>query len=110
MNRKMTFPSVTDIQTIGRALRKSRGQDPYDRETFVWGSEDGTHTIAKDLTTNHLKNIINWILDHDNQYDDGVLGFMIGEATHRRLTSFAKGEPYVFVDVEPELRARVVQP
>lgn len=76
------------------AIYQSR-ENGYDRNTFLWGPEDAEPILAKNLTTSHLCNIINWILDHDNQYDDGVLAFMVGEAKHRRLQAFAQNTSYV---------------
>lgn len=84
-----------DLQEIGRIIRENRKNREYDRNTFLWGPDKGDPILAKDLTASHLANIINWILDHDNQYDDGVLSFMVGEADYRRLPAFAQNIAYV---------------
>ena len=87
--------TLTTKQAIGRAVRGVNPNQKLNRNTFLWGPESGDPVLVKDLTTSHLANIINWIMDHDNKYDDGVLTFMIGEAKYRRLAAFAAGEPYV---------------
>ena len=67
----------------------------YDRNEFLWGPEHGEPILVKDLTISHLCNIINWIVQHENQYDDGVLDFMIGEAEYRKLPAFINNQPYI---------------
>jgi hypothetical protein len=79
-----------------REIMKS--QRTYDRNTFLWGPENGDPILAKDLTMSHLCNIINWILNHENQYDDGVLDFMIGEAEYRKLPAFVSNQPYIVTE------------
>ena len=81
-----------EFQKLSRMNRDSSG---YDRDTFLWGPEEGDPILAKNLTMTHLCHIINWILDHDNQYNDGTLAFMVGEAKYRRLLAFAQNTEYV---------------
>ena len=87
---------MTKKQTI---LRGMLFNQQYDRNTSLWGPEDGDPILVKDLTTLHLANIINWIMNHDNQYSDGFLEFMISEAKYRRLEAFVNGKSYVVCDI-----------
>ena len=80
------------------AFDNSRRDRILDRNTFLWGPENGDPILAKDLTVSHLCNIINWILEHENQYDDGVLDFMLGEAEYRRLAAFTANQPYIVTE------------
>ena len=84
-----------DFAELKKQMKIQQSQHALDRNTFLWGPEGGEPILAKNLTAPHLCNIINWILDHDNQYDDGVLQFMVGEAKYRRLLAFAQNTAYV---------------
>ncbi len=95
------------------ACFESRKGGYYDRNTFLWGPEEGEPILAKNLTMSHLCNIINWILDHDDQYNDGTLAFMVGEAKYRRLLAFAQNTAYVEatgVRYGSDIRAVLVSP
>jgi len=83
------------LKELRRRFDVHNSQRSFDRNTFLWGPEDGDPILAKDLTDSHLCNIINWILNHENQYDDGVLDFMVGEAEYRKLAAFVSKQPYI---------------
>ena len=89
--------SDEEMQRIGHMQNIAHRANKHCRNSFLWQPEHDNAVLAKDLSAGHLANIINWIQDHENQYDDGTLDFMIGEARYRRLVAFVKNEPYVVI-------------
>ena len=75
----------------------------YDRNITEWEPEKGDRIKIKDLTTEHLCNIMNW-MHHPDRYSAYALGgtdfidFMDGECKYRRLIAFANNEPYITQD------------
>ena len=95
---------LSKIQRQPNILRDSQR---YDRNTFLWGPDNGDPILAKDLSVQHLANVINWIQDHPAQYSDAILNFMIGEAGYRRLAAFTNDDPYVIINDQG--RAEVIR-
>ena len=60
----------------------------------VWGSADGKKTKIRELTTDHLVNILNWINDPAHSYPAQFVSDLEKYATDLKFINFAKKEPY----------------
>lgn len=68
----------------------------YNRNTFVWGSYDERRRHVKDLTDDHVVNIINWIRKYPQDYGakaQDLIDFFEGEARHKAFLAFAANKP-----------------
>ena len=93
------IPSKAQIRRSLAAQWTAKAKD-YDRETFLWQPDkvDGMRIdpiLVKDLTIDHLANIINYISEYQHWYDEAVREFMIKEAEYRSLPAFANNEPFI---------------
>ena len=60
----------------------------------IWGSADGKKTKIRDLSIDHLVNILNWVTDPDHTYGKDFVVGLEQYATDLKFINFAKKEPY----------------
>jgi len=53
---------------------------------------DGRHTLVKDLTNEHLVNILNWVRERPRQYNPSLHPLLEQEANYRKLMAFTANE------------------
>lgn len=63
-----------------------------------WGSADGRTILIKDLTTDHLLNIIAHIRTHFIHYNQHILNAMIAEANARNIQVGTEIKFFDYVD------------
>jgi len=60
------------------------------RNNLTWGSMDGRKTLVKDLTNEHLVNILNWVRERPRQYSPSLYPLLEREANYRKLIAFTE--------------------
>jgi hypothetical protein len=73
-------------------MYKLYGSHEEFRTTLRWGSVNGKESLVKDLTNEHLVNIINWIMLRPDSYQPSLCFMFEQEAIYRKLEAFSQNQ------------------
>jgi len=84
----------TKVPMYSQARVKTR---TWSRDELKWEPENGEPMFIKDIPHDHFVNILNWIWDNFECYENsspGLYAFMEGEARFRTLLALASGDAH----------------